>query len=62
MLKRIYIDNFRCLVDFELELDEVNLFVGLNGSGKSSVFDLLRKIQGFVSHGQKSPRFLSLKG
>jgi len=49
MLKRIYIDNFRCLVNFELSLDPINLFLGPNGAGKSTVFDVLRKIQAFVS-------------
>jgi predicted ATPase len=48
MLKRIYIDNFRCLVNFELAVDSINLFLGDNGSGKSTVFDVLRKIQAFV--------------
>ncbi len=49
MLKRIYVDNFRCLVNFELEVDEINLFLGPNGSGKSTVFDVLRKIQAFIN-------------
>ncbi|MEA5530132.1 ATP-binding protein [Dolichospermum sp. UHCC 0684] len=48
MLKRIYIDNFRCLVNFELNVDSINLFLGGNGAGKSTVFDVLRKIQAFV--------------
>ncbi|HLO89419.1 MAG TPA: AAA family ATPase [Nostocaceae cyanobacterium] len=48
MLKRIYIDNFRTLVNFELNFDSINLFLGGNGSGKSSVFDVLRKIQTFI--------------
>ena len=49
MLKRIYVDNFRCLVDFELCFDDIHLFLGPNGSGKSTVFEALRKIQAFVS-------------
>ncbi len=53
MLKRIYIDNFRCLVNFELELDAINLFLGSNGSGKSTVFEVLQKIQAFVSGDSK---------
>lgn len=48
MLKRVYIDNFRCLVNFELSVDWINLFLGGNGSGKSSVFDVLGKIQELV--------------
>ncbi|CBN55839.1 MULTISPECIES: AAA family ATPase [Kamptonema] len=53
MLKRIYIDNFRCLVNFELSVDSINLFLGSNGAGKSTVFDVLRKIQAFVSGDSK---------
>jgi predicted ATPase len=49
MLKRIYIDNFRGLVNFELNVDSINLFLGGNGSGKSTVFEALRKIQTFIS-------------
>ncbi|MBC6478252.1 MAG: AAA family ATPase [Hormoscilla sp. GM7CHS1pb] len=49
MLKRIYIDNFRCLVNFELSVDGINLFLGPNGTGKSAIFDVLGKIQSFVS-------------
>jgi len=49
MLKRIYIDNFRCLVNFELSVDSINLFLGTNGAGKTTVFEVLRKIQAFVS-------------
>ena len=53
MLKRIYIDNFRCLVNFELNLDAINLFLGSNGSGKSTIFEILQKIQAFVSGDSK---------
>ncbi len=48
MLKRMYIDNFRCLVNFELSVGAMNLFLGDNGSGKSTVFEALRKIQMLV--------------
>ncbi|MFN6567389.1 AAA family ATPase [Dendronalium sp. ChiSLP03b] len=49
MLKRIYIDNFRDLENFELNFDSINLFLGGNGSGKSTVFESLRKIQEFLT-------------
>ncbi|MEH1936608.1 MAG: AAA family ATPase [Nostoc sp.] len=49
MLKRIYIDNFRGLVNFEMNFDSINLFLGGNGSGKSTVFEALRRIQLFIS-------------
>jgi predicted ATPase len=54
MLKRIYINNFRCLVNFELHLDKINLFLGANGCGKTSVFDVLNMLQRFISEGEKA--------
>ncbi len=56
MLKRIYIDNFRGLVNFEMNFDSINLFLGGNGTGKSTVFEALRKIQTFVSGDSKVER------
>ncbi|MEH2440849.1 AAA family ATPase [Nostoc sp.] len=53
MLKRIYIDNFRGLVNFEMNFDSINLFLGGNGAGKSTVFEVLRKIQIFISGDEK---------
>lgn len=41
MLKRLYVNNFRCLVAFELKLDSFAVLCGPNGSGKSSVFDVI---------------------
>ncbi len=41
MLKRIYIDNYRCLLNLELRLHELTLFIGQNGAGKTAVFDVL---------------------
>ncbi|MEH2082548.1 MAG: AAA family ATPase [Nostoc sp.] len=49
MLKRIYIDNFRGLGNFELNFYSINLFIGENGSGKSTVFESLRKVQDFLT-------------
>ncbi|MEI6188674.1 MAG: AAA family ATPase [Alphaproteobacteria bacterium] len=53
MLERLYVNNFRCLVNFELKLDRINLLLGINGSGKSCVFDVLRKIQSFIINEEK---------
>ena len=49
MLTRIYIDNFRCLVNFELRLDRLNLLIGDNGTGKTTVFDVLQRLQRFLT-------------
>jgi len=51
MLKKIYIDNFKCLVNFELKFDSINLLLGNNGVGKTTVFEALRQIQFFVLGG-----------
>ena len=48
MLKKMYVDNFRCLVNFELSFDTIDLLLGSNGSGKTAVFDVLRRIQLFL--------------
>lgn len=47
MITRLYADNFRTLVNFELKFDRLNLLMGPNGSGKSSVFSVLRRLQQF---------------
>lgn len=41
MIKRIYIDNFKSLMDFELNLAAFTCLVGLNGAGKSTVLQAL---------------------
>ena len=53
MLQRIYADNFRCLSNFELDLDEANVFLGANGTGKTSVLHVLRSIQNLIARGSK---------
>ena len=53
MIEGFYADNFRCLTNFELELDQTNIFLGPNGSGKTSVFDALRKIQNLTVRGAR---------
>ena len=53
MVTRLYVDNFRCLINFELRLDETNVLLGPNGSGKTSVLDVLRRIQALVARGAR---------
>jgi len=49
MLKRVYIDNFRCFVNFELPLGQQQLILGLNGSGKSTLLEALRAIKKLIT-------------
>lgn len=49
MLKRLYVHNYKCLVNFEINFDkDINLFLGENGSGKTSVLTALSEIQKFI--------------
>jgi len=61
MLKRIYIDNYKCCVNFEVQFDSLNLLLGDNGSGKSTVFEVLRKLQGIVSRGREVSALFSFE-
>lgn len=61
MLTRIHIDNFRGFTNFELALDSINLLLGTNGSGKTSVFDVLRKLQCFVVQEEKAREVFSAR-
>ncbi len=53
MITRFYAHNFRCLLNFELMLDEASVLLGPNGSGKTSVLDVLRGIQRILVRGAK---------
>jgi energy-coupling factor transporter ATP-binding protein EcfA2 len=41
VLTRIHIENYRCFRDFELEPGPFTVILGANGTGKSSIFDVL---------------------
>ena len=67
MLRRLYVDNFRCLEDFEIDLDQANVLLGWHGTGKTSVLDVLRNTQNLVVRGARvddafPARELSLRG
>jgi predicted ATPase len=47
MLKRIYVDNYRCLVNFECSLKAKQLFLGPNGSGKTTLLNVLATLRDF---------------
>lgn len=48
MITRLYVDNFKTLVNFELSLGPMNLLLGANGSGKSTILEAFRLIRSFV--------------
>ncbi len=51
MLKRVYIDNYRCFVNFELELGSYQLVMGLNGTGKSTLLGVLESLRSLLIEG-----------
>ncbi len=48
MLTRLYVDNYRCLVNCEARFSRLQLLLGPNGSGKSSLFEALRQVRGLL--------------
>lgn len=40
-IKRVHIQNFRCLEDIDIEFDRVTTFIGPNGAGKSTILRAL---------------------
>jgi predicted ATPase len=49
MLKRLYVDNYKCLVNFEVKLGDLTLLLGPNGVGKSSVLDVVFALRQLLS-------------
>jgi len=60
MLTRLYIDNFRCFVNFEHKPASRQLILGANGSGKSSFLDTLLFLRQFVTKGDVFDDFFIL--
>jgi predicted ATPase len=52
MIKRVYIDNFRCFTNFEVRPDRVNLLIGNNGAGKSTFIEVLARVVGLAVLGE----------
>lgn len=48
MITRLYVDNFRTLVNFEWKPGRIALLMGANGSGKSSVIDVLSGVRAVI--------------
>jgi predicted ATPase len=45
MITRLFANNYRALVAFEMKFDAMGVFCGINGAGKSSVFDAIKFIR-----------------
>lgn len=51
MLERLYVDNYRCLVNFEFKPKAQQLVLGPNGGGKTTLFDVLALLRDFCALG-----------
>ena len=49
MIQRLYVNNYKCLVNFELRLQELTLLVGPSGVGKTAVFDVMFALRRLLS-------------
>src|SRR5216684_2982402 len=51
MLERLYVDNYRCMVNFECRFGSKQLILGPNGGGKTTLFNVLGTIRDFCTNG-----------
>lgn len=54
MITRIEIDGFKSFTDFGLDLEPFTVIAGVNGVGKSNLFDALRHVQRLVRGGAQA--------
>jgi predicted ATPase len=52
MLARLYATNYRCLVNFEFKPTAKQLIIGRNGTGKTTVFDVLAMLRDLAARGK----------
>lgn len=65
-IKRLDISNFRCIHEMSIDFHpQMNIFVGVNGSGKSSILDcmavLLSRFAGRIRSSKGTGRFYSIR-
>ncbi len=49
MIQRLYVNNYKCLVNFELRLQELSLLLGPSGVGKTAVLDIMFALRRLLS-------------
>ena len=53
MFKRLHVDNYKCLVNFDLAFQDLTLLLGRNGTGKTSVLDTIFALRELLSGGAR---------
>jgi predicted ATPase len=51
MLKRIYIDNYKCFSNFEYTPGQTQLIIGVNGTGKTALLSIIRQLRALLVDG-----------
>lgn len=54
MITSIYIDNYRCFSNFEYKPGAIELILGDNGTGKSSLLEVLRHLKSILVDGRNT--------
>ncbi len=49
MIRRLYVDNYKCLVNFEYKPAPLHLLFGENGNGKTTTFEVLERLRDYVA-------------
>jgi len=62
MIKKISIKNYKSIVDDEIELGRVNVFIGENGAGKSNILEAVGMFSAAKQPGKSSTERLFNKG
>ena len=57
MIERIFVDNFRCFVNFEWKPSQLALLLGENGSGKTSIAEVLWGLRALIAEGSEVRRW-----
>lgn len=52
MLTRMYVDNYKCFVNFECNFASKQLILGANGTGKTTILDVLATLRDFCIRGE----------
>lgn len=48
MIRYLKVDNYRSLVNFKIDFSSINLLLGNNGTGKSTIFQLILNLRAFI--------------
>ncbi len=48
MIRRLYVHNFKCFINFEIRQGDFQLIAGPNGAGKSAFFEVLKRLKAFI--------------